>query len=571
MKTVEEVVSIPLTKLVPHPDNPRKPGRFAKAHIKPLSKMLEMNGVSPLVVRELDDGTFQILAGHRREAALELDGEKTAPCVVRKMDDVQALRFVLADNVGHEPADPFLEARAIKKLLDLDGATLESTATSLGWSVRTVARRRELLNLCPTLMDERQRGDTAISLWPVTWLEAVVQLDPVVQEKWFAECAPDLFTTIDELEGSIAGYLRDLGKAPWDLNDEKLVPKAGACVNCPKQSSFVPGLFGNEGEKVQGATCRDAVCFKAKADKFAGQKIRATLEKSPDIVCLRGAMPYSHDPSEKLSNVSARIPKGTETIGHGGWKPCAKDDKGAKRGIVISGPAAGKTQWFKKDAQRSYAPASMQPPSAKDVLKKLEADHLKAGAARFAGVAAAAVNDAKVPDHREVLALLCVVGLRAAGWKEFEEVHANAVVAAHGKKEQFAELVWPEVKTETVIFLHDDWHATPDQLRAMARKVLTILFDDTEVTAMEEASDLEVKEPQELLDARAAVKSKGKKKKETAAEHDTKGDGPDTGEPGVCRTCKCTETTPCVTDGEPCAWADITKTLCTACNGGVIE
>jgi len=53
--------------------------------------------------------------------------------------------------------------------------------------------------------------------------------------------------------------------------------------------------------------------------------------------------------------------------------------------------------------------------------------------------------------------------------------------------------------------------------------------------------------------------------------HQLKGQGlykDQQGQPGVCRVCGCTDETPCLSEGWPCAWANKEHTLCTACASG---
>lgn len=518
--TAEKVVELALSKCVHHPDNPRPTKAYAKKALEGLASAMKVNGCDPLVGRMVE-GKFEVCAGNRRLEALELNGAKTAPCIIREMNDFEALRLVLANNGQHESPDPFLEARAIGKLLKEEGATLESVASGIGVSVRTVARRRELLNLAPTILEEFQREDSEISRWPVSWLEVVVQLSPAVQEVWFKTEHPQTYRIQDEVEKSVANYLRDLGKAPWDVNDATLYAKAGACTGCPKQSQNAPGLFGTikGAGDVSKATCRDAICWKAKLDRHAKQQVAAVIEKNPDVTILKAGAPGWHSSgSDKLERGSVKTPGGFDALDANQWKPCAKDDKGAKLGVLVSGPAAGKKQWFKKTGEpssRSYMGGGYQPkePSKKEELKRLEANHEMVRARNFGEAAVEAMKAAKdVPDHRDILALLAVVGTSPCTWQSVEEVHANAVVAAHGKVGDFAAFMWTCVKDAVERRFANPWGSQPEHIRALARKVLLSVVDDTEVTAIEEAADAEIKESEELLALRAEVAAKGEKK-----------------------------------------------------------
>jgi ParB/RepB/Spo0J family partition protein len=572
MKQSEAVVEIPIGKLHRHPDNPRKASAYKKGALASLSAVLDEHGSEPCVVRKIDDG-YQILSGHRRAAALEIAGAKTVPCVIREKDEVEALTFMLSVNDQHEPTDPFLEAVAIGKLLNKHGATLDGVSKKLGWSVRRVARRRELLNLCPTILQEYQSEGSDIAHWPVTWLESIVQLDPVVQERWFKEQNPKWMKTLGEIEDSISGYLRHLAKAPWDLNDVTLVPKAGPCSTCPKQSAGAPGLFGENAtpDKLNKAVCRDAICWKSKLDKFAAQKVAQELSDSEELVALKDYA--SSTPGVSLERASARLPKGKSALQSHMWKKCAKDDPGAKQGILVTGASAGRKVWFKPLGHATSSGHVQEKPGKllKDDLKAAELAFERTKATALLQDAAETLLKRKAaPGAEDVLALMAITGLQQSAWNRMEKDHAEAVEAL--KKGTFAEFVWPSVAAAVHECGYRTFNAQPEDLRALARIALRTVLDATEVTAIEEKLDAGFPLPNQLADLRKRVaEMKGaKKKSKSAAEHDTAGDGPDPGAAptsGVCRQCKCTETTPCVDEhNEPCAWADAALTLCTACD-----
>lgn len=511
MKAVEEVVEIPLSKLSRHPDNPRKARSYGKSSIAPLAEAIGQNGVSPLIVRPLDDG-FQILAGHRREAALESDGAKTAPCVVRDMDDFRALMMVGSDNAQHEAPDPFLEARLVEKaFLVSKDATETSIAAGLGWSRQKVARRRQLLNLAPSILQEYQNGESAISRWPVTWLECVVQLDAAAQESWWKQPRTDafMFTTLEDVETSVQGWLRELGKAPWSLTDAALLPKAGACVDCKSNSANTPGLFAVvKGEDPKAGRCRLLECWEAKLAKSTAQKVAAALKEDPDLVFLRGAQ-FVADGQDV---VKGKPPKGVEALDQYAWTPSAKGVKGARQGIVGIGAGAGKKVWYKPTGSPdANGNGPMRAPSLKDRLERAEAAHKVARAAELAATAIRELQDAKaVPEDRDVLALAHVVGIDSAGWKGAAADHAEALKAVD--EGNWPALVWPGVRDGAVNMLNQRWGAEPDEVRAIARICLCAVMDGTEAVQVEERSDESVPVPQDLLALRDEAAAKPAKK-----------------------------------------------------------
>lgn len=86
--------------------------------------------VQPLVVRELGQGKFQILAGHRRRRAAVACGLEVVPCLIRHCSDEVAMAILVVENFERLNLDLMEEAEAI-----------EAAQLALGWSVEEVARK----------------------------------------------------------------------------------------------------------------------------------------------------------------------------------------------------------------------------------------------------------------------------------------------------------------------------------------------------------------------------------------------------------------------------------------------
>lgn len=115
------VERVPLARLVPWPLNPRK-----NHAVDGIARSIEAFGyLSPIVVQR---GTYRILAGHGRLAALKLAGAVDVPVVVADIDDDRASMFTLADNKLTELADWDFAGMA-DLLLDLEARNLDVTLT----------------------------------------------------------------------------------------------------------------------------------------------------------------------------------------------------------------------------------------------------------------------------------------------------------------------------------------------------------------------------------------------------------------------------------------------------------
>ena len=131
--------NVPLTRLHAHPRNARGKSEYDRCAVADLAASIRAHGVlQPLVVQSNAEG-YEILAGHRRHAALRRLKVKEAPCVVLEPEDGEAgLAVLLTDNTQHKAVDPLREAEAVEQLvsgLSEDKHPHDRAATMLGKSV----------------------------------------------------------------------------------------------------------------------------------------------------------------------------------------------------------------------------------------------------------------------------------------------------------------------------------------------------------------------------------------------------------------------------------------------------
>lgn len=111
------IKDIPLEKLVPFPNHP-----FKVRDDEEMNKLVESvseNGVLvPAIVREKDDGEYEIISGHRRKFASEIAGKSTLRCIVSNLDDDAATVIMVDSNIQRENILPSEKAFAYKMKLD---------------------------------------------------------------------------------------------------------------------------------------------------------------------------------------------------------------------------------------------------------------------------------------------------------------------------------------------------------------------------------------------------------------------------------------------------------------------
>lgn len=138
-----ELQYIEVSKIFPHPDNPRK----NLGDIQDLSDSIKANGVlQNLTVVPMSNGQYTVVIGHRRLAAAKKAGLSVVPCVAMEMTPQEQVRTMLMENIQRSDLTVYEQAQGFQMMLDM-GETVESIAKDCGFSQSTVRRRVRLLEL----------------------------------------------------------------------------------------------------------------------------------------------------------------------------------------------------------------------------------------------------------------------------------------------------------------------------------------------------------------------------------------------------------------------------------------
>jgi ParB family transcriptional regulator, chromosome partitioning protein len=142
----EEVRKIPVSKIVPNRFQPRT--IFDEEKIEELALTIHTHGIiQPIVVRECEDGKFEIIAGERRWRAVQKLGWSEIPAIIKNLNDKETASVALIENLQREELTPIEEAMAYAKLLELHNLTQEALAQRLGKGQSTIANKLRLLKL----------------------------------------------------------------------------------------------------------------------------------------------------------------------------------------------------------------------------------------------------------------------------------------------------------------------------------------------------------------------------------------------------------------------------------------
>ena len=152
-----EQLSVPIDSIVKNPFQPRK--LFDAAALDDLAASIREHGVlQPLLVRRLEKGGYELIAGERRLKASGIAGLKEVPVRVRDVDDKNSIEVSLIENLQREGLNPIEEADGYRMLADMFGLTQEEIAARVGKGRATVANAVRLLDLQEEIREMIRRG-----------------------------------------------------------------------------------------------------------------------------------------------------------------------------------------------------------------------------------------------------------------------------------------------------------------------------------------------------------------------------------------------------------------------------
>ena len=153
------ITLIPIEKLHPHPDNPRK----ALGELTELAESIKANGIyQNLTVVPDGDGTYTIIIGHRRKAAAELAGLTELPCAIVEMSEKEQKETMIIENMQRSDLTVYEQAQALQMMIDL-GESVESISKSTGISKTKIYHRVHLLDLDPEEFKKSQEKNITIN------------------------------------------------------------------------------------------------------------------------------------------------------------------------------------------------------------------------------------------------------------------------------------------------------------------------------------------------------------------------------------------------------------------------
>ena len=239
----------------------------------------------PLPEGEAD--TFELVAGTRRYRASKLAKRESIPATVRELTDSECLEMQLIENLQRVEVHELDEAQGYAALMQLqpETYTVEAISAKVGKSQAYVYGRLRLTQLIPEAKEAFYEAKMTVA-----HAFEIARLTSSDQRRALQECFPHHrnaasilkdkkaeAVTVRELREWIEREIHlDLTNAPFDPQDETLLPSAGACARCPKRTGNNPLLFPEVRLK---SICTDRDCYRTKVEALVQIRVKPLEEK----------------------------------------------------------------------------------------------------------------------------------------------------------------------------------------------------------------------------------------------------------------------------------------------------
>ena len=221
-----------------------RPGKYQprsymdEAALKTLADSIKAQGImQPILVRQLADEQYEIIAGERRWRASQRAGLLEVPVLVREIADESALAMALIENIQRENLNPLEEAQGIKRLIDEFSMTHEKAAESVGRSRVAVSNLLRLLTLTDAVQEMLMHGKLdmghARALVGLEGAQQVMLAEQIVHQRLSVREAEALVKKLAEQPATAAAKPTPVVKEDQDVIrlQETLSDKLGASVS----------------------------------------------------------------------------------------------------------------------------------------------------------------------------------------------------------------------------------------------------------------------------------------------------------------------------------------------------
>lgn len=233
------VLEIDIEKIKPNPNQPRK--NFDIDALNDLASSIKLHGiVQPIVVNQLDNGEYLIIAGERRWRAANICGLKTVPAIIKNYTDKQVKEISIIENLQREDLNPIEAAKAIKELMDEYGLTQEAVSERIGKSRSNIANTLRLLTLYPDVINLVEEGKLSAG-----HARCLVVVEDKNEQIKLAQTAVNKNYNVRDLEKAVKSYLNP-SKKPQSAKEEQSLELRELIVEMQKTFATKVSAIGND-------------------------------------------------------------------------------------------------------------------------------------------------------------------------------------------------------------------------------------------------------------------------------------------------------------------------------------
>ncbi|NPV02137.1 MAG: ParB/RepB/Spo0J family partition protein [Brevinematales bacterium] len=154
----KDIGVIDIDRIIPNRYQPRK--TISEGALKELADSIREKGViQPVIVSELGDGRYELVAGERRWRASKLAGLLEIPAIIRDYSEEERIEIALIENIQREDLNAMEVAMAYKEIMERIGLTQEQLSQKIGKNRSTVTNTLRLLKLPEYIRDRVMNGE----------------------------------------------------------------------------------------------------------------------------------------------------------------------------------------------------------------------------------------------------------------------------------------------------------------------------------------------------------------------------------------------------------------------------
>jgi ParB family transcriptional regulator, chromosome partitioning protein len=153
-----QVNVIDIQKIMPNRYQPRK--NFDEESLKELADSIKEKGViQPVIVTDLGNGRYELVAGERRLRASRMAGLIEIPVIIKDFSDEDKIEIALIENIQREDLNPIEEAMAFKEIIEKLNINQDELAKKIGKNRSSIANTLRLLKLPETIREKVIKGE----------------------------------------------------------------------------------------------------------------------------------------------------------------------------------------------------------------------------------------------------------------------------------------------------------------------------------------------------------------------------------------------------------------------------